>query len=219
LLILCTLYICSLLVLPSSPLPSTTHPPTHPSLYYPSSSYPSSTTHPSPYYPSSSVAVITTTPFLCARCLTHVSISFLGHSYTSVCRSTLCFTNLHNIHTSCLLSLVNNALSQIAVQGLFSSRHSMLRSGLGHAARELPDPQQLGAGLTGAVIFRVGQNSIYMVYTRYFGREITKHTVIYGAYMRFWPKLVILVKGRGSSPFFAHPTGLAQRWWCCANGI
>ena len=42
---------------------------------------------------------------------------------------------------------------------------------------------------------RVGQNRIYTVYIRYFcgifGREITKYTVIYGVYIRFWPTLNI----------------------------
>jgi hypothetical protein len=36
---------------------------------------------------------------------------------------------------------------------------------------------------------RVGQNHIYTVYIRYFGRKITKFTVIYGVYIRFWPTL------------------------------
>jgi len=31
---------------------------------------------------------------------------------------------------------------------------------------------------------RVGQNHIYTVYIRYFGREITKYTITYGAYLR-----------------------------------
>jgi hypothetical protein len=41
-------------------------------------------------------------------------------------------------------------------------------------------------------IFRVGQNHIYMrcIYV-FFGREITKYTVIYGVYLRFWPTLRI----------------------------
>ena len=38
---------------------------------------------------------------------------------------------------------------------------------------------------------RVGQNHIYTVCIRYFGREITIHTVIYGVYIRFWPTLTI----------------------------
>jgi len=40
---------------------------------------------------------------------------------------------------------------------------------------------------------RVGQNHIYIygVYTVFFGGEITKYTVIYGAYIRFWPTLSI----------------------------
>jgi hypothetical protein len=45
-------------------------------------------------------------------------------------------------------------------------------------------------------MFRVGQNHIYTVYIRciygIFGREITIHTVIYGAYIRFWPTLAML---------------------------
>jgi hypothetical protein len=47
----------------------------------------------------------------------------------------------------------------------------------------------------------VGQNCICMVFLAMvspniygiyviFGREITKHTVIYGAYIRFWPALM-----------------------------
>jgi len=35
------------------------------------------------------------------------------------------------------------------------------------------------------VLCRVCQNHIYTVCIRYFGREITKYTVIYGAYTRF----------------------------------
>jgi len=42
-------------------------------------------------------------------------------------------------------------------------------------------------------IHRVGQNHIYTVYIRYFGREITKYTVIYGVYIRFWPTLYIVI--------------------------
>ena len=44
-------------------------------------------------------------------------------------------------------------------------------------------------------IFKVSQNHVY-IYTPYiwciygmFGRKITKYTVIYGAYIRFWPTL------------------------------
>jgi len=35
----------------------------------------------------------------------------------------------------------------------------------------------------------LAQNHIYTVYIRYFCREITKYTVIYGKYIRFWPTL------------------------------
>jgi hypothetical protein len=41
------------------------------------------------------------------------------------------------------------------------------------------------------VMCRIGQNHIYMVYIRYFGRKITKHTVIYGVYIQLWPTLVM----------------------------
>jgi hypothetical protein len=42
------------------------------------------------------------------------------------------------------------------------------------------------------MIHRVGQNHIYIrcIYGN-LGREITKYTVIYGAYIRFWPTLVM----------------------------
>jgi len=40
-------------------------------------------------------------------------------------------------------------------------------------------------------IYRVGQNHKCTVYVQYFGREMTKYTVIYGAYIRFWPTLQI----------------------------
>ena len=41
-------------------------------------------------------------------------------------------------------------------------------------------------------VHRVGQNHIYIrcIYGN-LGREITKYTVIYGAYIRFWPTLVM----------------------------
>ena len=32
---------------------------------------------------------------------------------------------------------------------------------------------------------------IYGVYTVFFGREITKYTVLYGAYIRYWPTLLM----------------------------
>jgi len=38
---------------------------------------------------------------------------------------------------------------------------------------------------------RVSQNHIFTVYTRYFGREITKYMVIYGVQILFWPTLNI----------------------------
>jgi len=38
---------------------------------------------------------------------------------------------------------------------------------------------------------RVGQNHIFTVCIGIFGREITKYTVIYGAYIRFWPTLLM----------------------------
>jgi len=41
-------------------------------------------------------------------------------------------------------------------------------------------------------IIRVGQNHMYTVYVQYFWQGIsTKYTVIYGAYIRFWPTLYI----------------------------
>jgi len=36
---------------------------------------------------------------------------------------------------------------------------------------------------------RVGRNHTYTVYIRCFSRDITKYTVINGAYIRFWPSL------------------------------
>jgi hypothetical protein len=36
---------------------------------------------------------------------------------------------------------------------------------------------------------RVGQNHIYMVYKRHLWQDITKYTVTYGVYTRFWPTL------------------------------
>ena len=43
-----------------------------------------------------------------------------------------------------------------------------------------------------AKISRVGQNHIYIRFTYgIFGREVTKYTVIYGVYIRFWPTLKI----------------------------
>jgi hypothetical protein len=42
---------------------------------------------------------------------------------------------------------------------------------------------------------RVVQDYVYsVVYIRYFGREITKYTVIYSAYIRFWPTLHVSQK-------------------------
>jgi hypothetical protein len=44
---------------------------------------------------------------------------------------------------------------------------------------------------------RVGLNHIYTVYIYgIFGREITKYTVIYGVYMRFWPTLLMSNVGK-----------------------
>jgi len=40
---------------------------------------------------------------------------------------------------------------------------------------------------------RVGQNHIYTVYIRFFGREITLNTVIYGEYIWFWPILHLCI--------------------------
>jgi hypothetical protein len=40
---------------------------------------------------------------------------------------------------------------------------------------------------------RFGQNHIYTVYYGIFGREITKHTVIYEVYIWFWPTLVLMM--------------------------
>ena len=46
---------------------------------------------------------------------------------------------------------------------------------------------------------RVGQNHTYHIYTRcvndFSCTEITKITVIYGVYIRFWPTLVISAMG------------------------
>jgi len=41
------------------------------------------------------------------------------------------------------------------------------------------------------LIYRVGQNRVYTVCICFFGREITKYTVIYGVYIRFRPTLLI----------------------------
>jgi len=72
-------------------------------------------------------------------------------------------------------------------------------------------------------MLRVGQNHIYMVYIYgvylygVFGREITRYTVIYGAYVRFWttqcmllccphPKLRKLISGVRISCTHCPPT-------------
>jgi hypothetical protein len=39
------------------------------------------------------------------------------------------------------------------------------------------------------LVARVGRNLIYGI----FGREITKYTVKYGVYVRFWPTLLMAV--------------------------
>ena len=46
-------------------------------------------------------------------------------------------------------------------------------------------------------ICRVGQNHSYIgcIYG-IIGREITKYTVIYGVYIRFWPTLYICISNR-----------------------
>ena len=46
---------------------------------------------------------------------------------------------------------------------------------------------RLISGVLTINISRVGQNHIYTVYMRFFGREIIKYTVKYGVYIRFWP--------------------------------
>jgi len=45
------------------------------------------------------------------------------------------------------------------------------------------------------LVNRVGQNHIYIwcVYGIY-GREFTKYTVIYGAFIRYWPTLLVNTK-------------------------
>jgi len=46
---------------------------------------------------------------------------------------------------------------------------------------------------------------IYGVYTVYlFGREITKYTVIYGAYIRFWPTLQVCERLNANLPVCQH---------------
>jgi hypothetical protein len=50
-------------------------------------------------------------------------------------------------------------------------------------------------------LFFVGQNPVYIRcnYCCIFGREITRHTVVYGVYIWFWPTLeLILVSGKGA---------------------
>ena len=58
-------------------------------------------------------------------------------------------------------------------------------------------------------IYRVGQNHIYTVYIRYFWQGITQFTVIYGAYIRFWPTLHIN-KRQETSPGASSSTTLKQ---------
>jgi len=43
------------------------------------------------------------------------------------------------------------------------------------------------------VIHRVGQSQYIWCIYGIFGRGITKYTVVYGVYIRFWPTLVIHV--------------------------
>ena len=75
-------------------------------------------------------------------------------------------------------------------------------------------------------ICRVTQNHIY-IYTVYirciygnFGREITKYTVIYGAFIRFWPTLPIwcsTLHAVGVIYYFAlllHVTHKSSHTWC-----
>jgi len=52
---------------------------------------------------------------------------------------------------------------------------------------------------SGSVIFRVGQTIYIRCIYGISGREITKYTVIYGAYIRFWPTLVILCACQSST--------------------
>ena len=62
------------------------------------------------------------------------------------------------------------------------------------------------------------ESYIYGVYTVFFGREITKYTVIYGVYIRFWPTLSISLSVPAQptnssfcSPLPTHPTGTSPR--------
>jgi hypothetical protein len=52
------------------------------------------------------------------------------------------------------------------------------------------------AGPVLMLVTRVGQNHVHTVYIRYFGRKITKYTVIYGLYKRIWPTLLMTPVGR-----------------------
>ena len=50
-------------------------------------------------------------------------------------------------------------------------------------------------------MIRVGQNHTFIAYTVWcihgvFGRKITKYTVIYGAYIRFWPTRLMIRVGQ-----------------------
>jgi len=52
---------------------------------------------------------------------------------------------------------------------------------------------ETNSALGGCDIYRVGQNHIWGIYG-ILRKEITKNTVIYGAYIRFWPTLDIYYK-------------------------
>ena len=47
----------------------------------------------------------------------------------------------------------------------------------------------LGSAHTGTAVTHLFYIYVYTVYILYFGREITKYTVVHGVYIRCWPTL------------------------------
>jgi hypothetical protein len=76
-----------------------------------------------------------------------------------------------------------------------ASHFPPLKSGRSLVAQRVEIPSDAFAVHPKHRIARVGQNHKYTVHIRYFCREITKYTVIYGVYIRFWPTLRIAHKG------------------------
>jgi hypothetical protein len=70
-------------------------------------------------------------------------------------------------------------------------------------------------------MIKVVQNHIYTVQIRYFGREITKYTVKYGAYVRFRPTLLMmpLTLRLGSEVTVKPPPLLCQHMRCVSTTV